>query len=1717
MAKVIQLITKGTTEQISSVEVGAGKAANTLIIKAQAGVKYELKDTATKFAPHKLLLTRKGKDLWIKLDDEEGDALNTTDAPDIIIENYYSDSGGSLIGLSEDGQYCNYVSQEGNSDLFSINMDDGEFSYQSLACSDEIGETIWTPFVLGALLLGGLALALHDDDDNPPNTPDAPDMTDATDTGVSNIDDYTGDNTPDFAIIPPAEGETPNLYIDGMLVSSTFDPVNNILTPINPILNGPHTITITVTDSNGESSQSPGLDIVIDTTPPATTVNIDSITDDSGTVGDFITNDNDGLIVGATLSTSLASGEKLLYSTNGGVTWTDITASVFGTSVSYHDLNLSTTKTVLMKVIDGADNDGAVDAQLVTIDDAGPTTTININSITDDSGVLDDFITNDNDGLIVGATLSAELAAGEKLMYRTDGGIWIDITSSVTGTAINYTDANLTATDVVQMKVVDEAENDGAVAAQLVTIDTTPPITAVNINSIITDSGIIGDFETNDDNGLVIGATLSSSLALDEKLLYSNDNGATWIDITASVSGMAVSYYDIVLVSTATVKMKVVDPAGNEGATDTQLITIDVLGPATTVNIDGITVDSGTVGDFITSDHDGLTVDATLSAELASGEKLLYRTNGGLWVDITSFVSGTSVSYTDFALTNTANVQMKVVDATDNDGAVASQLVTIDIIYPTTTVDINSIIDDSGVADDFITSDNDGLIIDAALSAQLAADEKLMYSTDGGVTWIDISSSVVGANVSYFDATLTSTKTVEMRVVDAADNHGPLSAQLVTIDATAPTTTVIINGITDDTGTYGNFVTNDNNGLLIDGILSDPLASDERLMYSTDGGATWLDITSSVIWINVSYFDASLTSTTTVQMKVVDAADNNGAVASQLITIDTTPPTITVNIDSITDDSGTVGDFTTIDNNGLTVGATLSATLASDDKLLYSTDGGATWLDITSSVLGTSVSYHDLLLTSTATVEMKVVDEAGNNGAVDAQLVTITVAGPATTIDINSITDDSGIAGDFTTNDNNGLIVCATLSAGLDVGEKLLYSTNSGVTWIDISSSVVGVNVSYTDATLTSTSIVDMKVVDAADNDGAVASKLVTIDTTAPTTTVIANHITDDSGTVGDFITNDNDGLSGEATLSTSLAPDEKLLFSNDNGATWIDITSSVNVTTVNYYDATLTSTTTVKIKVVDAADNDGAITSQLITIDTTPPATTININSITDDSGTVGDFITNDNNGLIVGATLSAGLAVGEKLLYSTDGGASWTDITASVFGTSVSYHDLNLSTTKTVEMKVVDAADNDGAVAAQLITIDDAGPTTTININSITDDSGILGDFITNDNNGLSVGATLSSELAAGEKLMYRTNGGIWIDITSSVVGTAINYTDASLTATDVVQMKVVDVADNDGAVAAQLITIDTTPPITAVDIDSIITDSGIIGDFETNDNNGLVIGATLSSSLALDEKLLYSNDNGATWIDITASISGMAVSYYDIALVGTATVKMKVVDPAGNEGATDTQLITIDVLGPATTINIDSITDDSGTVGDFITSNNDGLTVDATLSATLASGEKLLYRTNGGLWIDISSFVSGTSVSYTDFALTNTANVQMKVVDSADNDGAVASQLVTIDISTPTTTVDINSIIDDSGVVDDFITNDNNGLIVDAALSAELATDEKLMYSTDGGASWTDITSSVVGANVSYFDATLTSTKTVEMRVVDAADNHGPLSAQLVTIDA
>ena len=86
--------------------------------------------------------------------------------------------------------------------------------------------------------------------------------------GTSKSDNITNVNTPRFRIAQPAAGQTPNLYVDGARVDSTFDQAANTLTPTAALSDGEHQITYTVTNAGGESGPSPSLTVTISTSAP---------------------------------------------------------------------------------------------------------------------------------------------------------------------------------------------------------------------------------------------------------------------------------------------------------------------------------------------------------------------------------------------------------------------------------------------------------------------------------------------------------------------------------------------------------------------------------------------------------------------------------------------------------------------------------------------------------------------------------------------------------------------------------------------------------------------------------------------------------------------------------------------------------------------------------------------------------------------------------------------------------------------------------------------------------------------------------------------------------------------------------------------------------------------------------------------------------------------------------------------------------------------------------------------------------------------------------------------------------------------------------------------------------------------------------------------------------------------------------------------------------
>ena len=184
---------------------------------------------------------------------------------------------------------------------------------------------------------------------------------------------------------------------------------------------------------------------------------------------------------------------------------------------------------------------------------------------------------------------------------------------------------------------------------------------------------------------------------------------------------------------------------------------------------------------------------------------------------------------------------------------------------------------------------------------------------------------------------------------------------------------------------------------------------------------------------------------------------------------------------------------------------------------------------------------------------------------------------------------------------------------------------------------------------------------------------------------------------------------------------------SSDGGTTWSDVTTS-DATTWSFTDPTVHGASfTYQARVIDAAANVGNSDSQAVTIDTSNPTAAVAITAIADDTGTAGDFTTSDTT-LTVSGTHGA-LGAGEKVQVSSDGGTTWSDVTTSD-ATTWSFTDPTVhGASFTYQARVIDAAANVGNSDSQAVTIDTSDPTAAVAITAIADDTGTAGDFTTSD----------------------------------------------------------------------------------------------------------------------------------------------------------------------------------------------------------------------------------------------------------------------------------------------------------------------------------------------------------------------------------------------------
>ncbi|MBT1838548.1 Ig-like domain-containing protein [Enterobacter hormaechei subsp. xiangfangensis] len=868
---------------------------------------------------------------------------------------------------------------------------------------------------------------------------------------------------------------------------------------------GALTVTASVNDKAGNSGQTTHT-LTVDTIAPAVTIS---------TVADDDIVNNAEQLAGQTISgtTTAEQGQTVTVSFNGhsyqATVGADGSWSVFVPGRDFLGLS-DGDYTITATVSDKAGNPGSATHD-VTLNGDVPTIAIN-------TFAQDDIVNAAEHGtpLVISGTTDAP--AGQTVTITLNGKTYTATVQNDGTWSYTVGSADVTALadggSYVINAQVSNAIGNSVSDNHTVTVDLTAPSMGISIDSLQNDTGLsANDFITNDSQ-VVVNGSLTAQLGNNEKAQISLDGGVTWIDLT--VTGTTWRYTDGRTLTDGTYQyqVRVIDNAGNVGATDSQDVVIDLTKPAAaTITVDSVSQDTGlSDSDFITSDNQ-ISLKGTLGAALGNGDHAQISLDGGAtWTDVS--VSGLSWTYIDGRTLTDGdyNYQLRVIDEAGNISATTSQVVTIDTVAPdaSKTIAIDSISDDTGLSSsDFITRDT-SLTLHGSLGATLADGEYAQISIDGGVTWQNV--IVTGNSWYYVDGRTLGNQTYDyyVRVVDAAGNVGASAHQQVTVDTVAPDAaiTVTVDNITVDTGFDNNDFLTSSTSYTLNGTLGAELGAGEYVQVSMDGGTTWVYATvSGTQW---RYTDARILADGDYryQVRVVDRAGNVGATTTQDVTVDTQAPQYGITIDSISEDTGQSGsDFITMDTS-LTINGSLGSALASDERVQISLDGGNTWIDAT--VTNQRWSYTDTrdLTDGDYNYQVRIIDQAGNVGSTSSQVVTVDTTPPDTVGTVVSYTDGEGERqgsfGASVATDDNSPVINGTLNRAPDSGEIVqLYrdgvllgqvTMNGAASWYFQDSGLNDGNHVYM-----------LRVTDLAGNFTDSDDFVLKVDTSIPTTTVTIN------------------------------------------------------------------------------------------------------------------------------------------------------------------------------------------------------------------------------------------------------------------------------------------------------------------------------------------------------------------------------------------------------------------------------------------------------------------------------------------------------------------------------------------------------------------------------------------------------------------------------------
>ncbi|MBK0098620.1 Ig-like domain repeat protein [Erwinia sp. S63] len=1361
--------------------------------------------------------------------------------------------------------------------------------------------------------------------------------------------------------------------------------------PTTALGQGSHTLTVTATDTAGNSSAaSAGITFSVDTIAPNAIDNLVA-KDGSGNTLTGVTNDSTPALSGTAEAGSIVKiydGSTLIGSTQASGTgaWNFTTQQL---TDGAH--NLSATAT------DAAGNVSATgNVVTVTVDTTVPATpefVVNNNNASPEVPVANGGYTNDNTPVLSGT------AAANSLVTIYDGNTAIaSVTTDAQG-AWSFTTAVLPdGAHPLSITVTDAAGNvSPASAVVTVNVDTVIPEVAqgvtVNNNEGSTLVPIASGGATNDTTPELTGTAEAGSIVK----VY--DGTALLGSVVTNSNGSWSYTTDTLPQGLHNLSVTVSDAAGNTSANSPVIaITVDNVAPGQAT---GLTLANNNSGTDVPIANNGTTNDSTpvLSGTAEANSTIIISDGQTVLGTATAGANG-AWSFSPTLTDGTHNLSVVVQDAAGNTSPVSSTVtVTVDTIAPSAVTELTLTNNNGGgsvnIPDGGLTNDSTPV-----LSGNGEVGSIITISDASGV----LGSTTVGTGGTWSFTPATAladgSHTFSVSASDAAGNVSGTATITAVIDATPP---AIPSGIvaTNDNSTTpvvigSGTITNDNTPFLTG------TGDAGSIIRIYNGG---VELGSTAVGSNGQWsFSVPTLADTTYNLTATatDAAGNVSQASTPVtFTVDATPPATPTLV--VTNDVTS----TVVANNGLTNDNTPTLSGNAEANSLVTIYDGTTVIGSTTATTGGTWTFTSPTLTDGShTLTVTVTDEVGNVSTSAATVVRIDATPPQPAGELlmqnNNVSPETTIQNGGTTSDSTPAI-SGTAEANAIVrvydGSTLVGSTTAAS---DGSWSIT------TSALSNATHTLNVTVTDAAGNVSAESSVSLTVDNTTPAE-VLTFAIYNNANTTPVLVA--NDGFSNDNTpvlRGTGVA-----------GTTINIIIDGVQVATTTVasngvwrYETAVEAdgTHTYSVSVTNAAGTTGQATTPVeITIDTSAPAT-VNTSTlvVTDnEGGSTGDLTsgqtTDDNTPTFTGsaeASSTVSIYDGTTLLGTvTAAGGNWTFTPPQ--GLSNGNHNFTFT--------VTDQAGNVSAASSPAFTLNiEAGLPTTSSSLVITDDSGSMPVTLadganTKDNTPVLTGAAAANDVitihdGTGTVLGSVTVGadGQWSFITPTLAdGTHSIY--------------VSNVAGTDSQTIT--FTIDTVAPVAVTNLAAAnnngstpvpIANNGI-----TNDSTPQLTGTTEANGIVT----IY---DGNTVIG-TATASGTGAWSFTSPILsqGAHTLSVTVTDAAGNVGPrSSTVNFTVDSIAPNASTLV--VTNDVNNT----TVANGGYTNDTTptLSGVAEAGSSVSVYDGANL---LGTVIAGSNGAwtYTTAVLTQgTHPLSVTVTDAAGNVSGTTSATVIVDNVAP-----------------------------------------------------------------------------------------------------